>query len=107
MSFAIIYRYIIIPAINFVQLLVSGHRACLADGVPGDREEGERSPHDRDQPGPDHDCSLGDLDLHHLNNGCDARHNQRGADEVLRLLLAAVRSFQQNECEEEGGGDAT
>lgn len=76
----------------FRSLSISVHRACLADCVPSDREERKRSAHDRDQPCPDHDVGIGDLDLHHLDDGSDARHNQRGADEVLRLLLATVGS---------------
>lgn len=63
---------------------------CLGDGVTRDREEGERSAHDGHEASTDDDVGLGDLDLHHLDDGGDARRDQGRGDKVLRLLRSAV-----------------
>lgn len=64
----------------------------LRDGVPRYGEEGERGAHDRHEPGADNDVGLGDLDLHHLDDGGDARRDQGRRDEVLRLFRPTVCS---------------
>lgn len=61
---------------------------CLGNGVTRDGKESEGRPHDGHEPGAYDDVGLRDVELHDLEDGGDARHDQGRADEVLGLLVA-------------------